>query len=69
MVNETRVTLVPQSFDSHCIEQILVLDHDLYPIALLHIDFFWSKNNHEIYDKLSDGLTVECELTLKEVEW
>jgi hypothetical protein len=64
---ETRVTLVPQSYDSHAIEQILVLDHDLYPVALLHIDFFWDKNNHEIHDKLSDGMAVECELRLKEV--
>ena len=67
-MKSTRVTLVPMQYDSHAIEQILMLDYNLYPTALFHIDFLWTSGEHrEIHDKLSDGMTVECELTFKEV--
>ena len=63
-----RVTLVPQQYSERCIEKILMLDDELDPVCLFHIDLLWDSQNYEIYEKLDDGMTVECEMTLKEIE-
>ena len=68
MGNCNEITLVPQQFDSHAIEQVLMLDNQNYPVALFHIDLLWTTPEHRaIHEKLSAGQTVICEMRLREV--
>ena len=63
-----QVILVPLKYEGHAIEQVLMLDFNSYPTALFHIDFLWTTDEHrDIHDKLNNGETVTCTLSLKEI--
>ena len=63
-----KVTLQPIKTGDNSEDQILLLDEDKYPVAMFFVDFLWTKRlseHREIYELLSAGETVECEVEFK----
>jgi hypothetical protein len=69
---DNRVTLVPaeDTWNGKPHYEMIVMKQDGMSAFIFQVDFLWTNDpaHQEIHGKLCRGETVECELTLREIE-